>query len=186
MELFRRRGRVATGGGSGGVFGDNLWLERSLGVVAAILLLCLVAVTCIDVVGRYFLDAPLSGAFEITELMLAALVFSALPLTTERREHVEVDLLQMAFGENTNRILNLFAGLFSMALLITFSWRLFSHALGAAEDGATTNALGIPLAPFGYLAALSCLLSAGIAFLRGVVDPAPASDDTGSEESRHD
>ncbi len=183
MEWLRRRGRTLSGGSFGGVFGDQLgrWLERTLGILAAILLLCLVAVTCIDVVGRYFLDAPLSGAFEITELMLAALVFLALPLTTERREHVEVDLLQMMLGDNANQLLNLFAGLFSMALLMTFSWRLFSHALAAAHDGAVTNALGIPLAPFGFLAALSCLLSAGIAFLRGVVDPVDGPDDAGGE-----
>lgn len=172
MEHLRQRGRIAKSGRGGGPGGLRLGplLEHTLGVVCALLLLGLVAVTCIDVAGRYFFDAPLSGAFEVTEIMLAALVFSALPLTTERREHVEVDLLRMLLGPAANRLLGFFAGLFSLALLTTFAWRLFSHAMGAAEDGAVTNALSIPLAPFGFLAALSCLLSAGVAFTRGTQD----------------
>lgn len=141
------------------------YLDRTLGAVAAIILLCLVLVTCIDVVGRYLLNEPLKGAFEMTELMLVALVFSALPLTTARREHVEVDLLTAVCGSRVDRWLTLGSALFSAALLVTFAWRLAVHAGKAAGDGSTTNALAIPLAPFGYLAAASCLLSAGIALL---------------------
>lgn len=153
-------------------------LNNTLGVLAGLTLLGLVAVTCVDVIGRYFFDAPLAGAFEITELMLAALVFTALPLTTERREHVEVDLLGFAFGPKLTQLLSAFAGLFSAALLATFSWRLFVLAGQTAHDGATTNALLIPLAPFGYLAAASTLISAFIAILRGVKAPKYLSKNT--------
>lgn len=146
-------------------------LQNTLGVGAALLLFCLILVTCVDVVGRYFFSAPLSGAFEMTELLLAALVFMALPLTTERKEHIEVDLLGMALGPQSQRLLSAFGGLFSAALLATLAWRLASHAYASAEDEAVTNALAIPLAPFGYLAAFSCLVSAFIAFLRGIQPP---------------
>ena len=146
-------------------------LNGTLGVGAALILLSLVLITCVDVVGRYFFSAPLAGAFELTELLLAALVFAALPLTTERREHIEVDLLNAFLGRRARQVLSAFAGLFSAALLATFAWRLASHAAKAAGDGAVTNALEIPLAPFGYLASASCLVSAFIAFLRGIQPP---------------
>ena len=149
-------------------------LERSLGVGAALILFALVLITCVDVVGRYFFDAPLTGAFELTEVLLAALVFAALPLTTERREHVEVDLITGFIGPRAQQLLAAFAGLFSAALLATFAWRLATHAMRSASDGAVTNALEIPLAPFGFLAAFSCLVSAFIAFLRGVQPPKPS------------
>lgn len=155
-------------------------LERTLGAGAALILFSLILITCVDVVGRYFFSAPLSGAFELTEILLAALVFAALPLTTERVEHVEVDLLGAVFGDRGNRLMVAFAGLFSAALLATFSWRLASHAYKAALDGSMTNALGIPLAPFGYLASFSCLVSAFIAFMRGL-EP-PQDNDTAAKE----
>lgn len=166
MEQFRQRFR-----GNDGGLDLGRTLQNSVGVGAALLLFCLILVTCVDVVGRYFFAAPLSGAFEMTELILAALVFAALPLTTEQKEHIEVDLLNVVLSGGTKRLLSAFAGLFSAALLATLAWRLAAHALSAAEDGATTNALGIPLAPFGFLAAFSCLVSAFIAFLRGVQPP---------------
>jgi TRAP-type C4-dicarboxylate transport system permease small subunit len=149
----------------------GLIMQNSLGVAAGLLLFCLILVTCVDVVGRYFFSAPLSGAFEVTEILLAALVFMALPLTTERREHIEVDLLNMGLNDTAQRLLTAFGGLFSAALLSTLAWRLASHAASSYEDGAITNALSIPLAPFGFLAAFSCLVSAFIAFLRGIHPP---------------
>ncbi|RVT81672.1 TRAP transporter small permease [Rhodobacteraceae bacterium CCMM004] len=166
MERFRQRYRSDDRGLDVGQV-----LQSTLGVGAALLLFSLILVTCVDVVGRYFFSAPLSGAFEITEILLAALVFAALPLTTERKEHIEVDLLNVVLGDKVRQVLSAFAGLFSAALLATLAWRLASHAVHAAADGATTNALGIPLAPFGYLAAFSCLVSAFIAFMRGIYPP---------------
>ncbi|MGC1505381.1 MAG: TRAP transporter small permease [Sulfitobacter sp.] len=132
------------------------------------LLFSLILVTCVDVVGRYFFSSPLSGAFEITEILLAALVFTALPLTTDRQEHIEVDLANVVVRGKLKRYMAAFAGLFSAALLATLAWRLAVFSLSAAEDGAVTNALRIPLAPFGYLAAFSCLVSACIALFRGL------------------
>lgn len=158
------------------------FLERSLGILAAVLLMVLVCVTCVDVIGRYFLNAPLNGAFEMTEVLLVALVFAALPLTTERREHVEVDLLAFAFGPKTNRFLIAFGGLFSAAVFFTFSWRLWIHSAKAASDGAVTNALSIPLAPFGYAAAIACFASALIAILRSFILPVDQTPTLKSEE----
>ncbi len=166
MERHRRRstGQPPKGGG----LDIRPILENSLGLAAGFILAVLMMITCVDVVGRYFFNAPLAGAFELTEILVAALVFTALPLTTERREHVEVDLLNAAFPPKFNRYVTAFAGLFSAALLATFAWRLASHAVKTMEDGAVTNALEIPLAPFGFLAAFACLASAFIAFLRGI------------------
>lgn len=157
-------------------------LERTLGIAAGLLLLILVGITCVDVVGRYFLNAPLEGAFEMTEVLLVALVFAALPLATERREHVEVDLLASAFSQHINRLMIAFGGLFAGAVLLTFAWRLVVHSIKAAEDGTVTNALQIPLAPFGYLAAGACLISAIIAVLRGFYLPPDAEPNAAKEE----
>src|SRR4029077_1450758 len=73
------------------VFDRNI--VPALGVIAAVLLFGLMVLTCVDVVGRYFLNRPVYGAFEITEMLLAALIFLGLPLVTLRNEHVNVDVL---------------------------------------------------------------------------------------------
>lgn len=141
-------------------------LEGTLGLGAGLILMALVLITCVDVVGRYLLGSPLKGAFEMTEVLVAALVFAALPLTTERDEHVEVDLLAGFAQGIRGRAMAACASLFSAALLLTFAWRLADHAGQLRHDGAVTNALAIPLAPLGYFASLSCLISAALILYR--------------------
>jgi TRAP-type mannitol/chloroaromatic compound transport system permease small subunit len=47
-----------------------------LAYVAAAVLMALMVLTCVDVGGRYFFNRPVWGAFELTEMMLAALIFA--------------------------------------------------------------------------------------------------------------
>ena len=42
----------------------------------------------IDVVGRYFFSMPVTGGFEMTEILLASLIFAGLPLVTLRDDRV--------------------------------------------------------------------------------------------------
>ena len=122
------------------------WVETILLGLAATLLLALMAVTGIDVIGRYVLNAPLSGAFEMTELLLGALVFMALPLVSRHGAHVEVDLLASTLSRAVNRVLGLAASLVSAAVLCWFAWTLASLMLTQIHDGARSVSLGVPRA----------------------------------------
>ena len=121
------------------------------------------------------------------ELMVEALMLAWIPADLVAGviggEGLRSVLLGALVGDRADRLMGAFAGLFSAALLATFSWRLASHAYKAAVDGATTNALAIPLAPFGYLASFLCLVSAFLAFMRGI-DPPSETDGVANEENR--
>ena len=52
--------------------------DALLGVVASAILFAMMALTVVDVVARYVFSRPLRGAFEITELLLLALIFAGL------------------------------------------------------------------------------------------------------------
>ncbi len=73
--------------------GPVKWLALSLNIVAAIVLLALMLITCVDVVGRYIFNHPLTGSTELTEISLATVVFLVFPLISWRGEHVVVDIL---------------------------------------------------------------------------------------------
>lgn len=133
--------------------------SKILGGAAIALLVCLSLLTCIDVVARYWFNSPVNGAFELTQLLLAGLIFLALPLTTARSEHVEVDLIAGLARGWLRAAIDHLTMLASAATLLIVSWRLWHHAGKLAEDGAVTNSLAIAFAPFGYLAAVSCFIS---------------------------
>ena len=146
-----------------------LHLVRGLEILSGLLLLALMAVTVIDVVGRYLLDRPLPGAFETTELLLGALVFAALPLVGRAGGHVEVDLLDARLPARARRALAWAGAAVSALVLGVFAWRLAVLGVHQAEDGARSISLGIPFAPVAFLGAGACLLAAafGLGRARG-------------------
>lgn len=141
-------------------------LVGALEGLAGALLLALVAVTVVDVIGRYLLNAPLAGAFELTQLTLCALVFAALPLVSRSGGHVGVDLLVEALPPLARRIAAVLAATVSAVVLLYFAWRLGLLAARQWEDGARSVALGVPFAPFAALGAAGCALAAGLGVLR--------------------
>ena len=144
--------------GSGALLGRAL--HASFGVLAALLLLAMTGLTTLDVVGRYLFNSPVTGAFELTELMLAALIFAGLPLATERDEHVDVDLLDSFLPPNVLRANVFFATLVSAGVLAVLGVQLWSRAAQLAAEGTVTNSLALPLAPVGYLMAIATGVSA--------------------------
>jgi TRAP-type C4-dicarboxylate transport system permease small subunit len=141
-------------------------LSRSAGIFAAVLLFALMAITCIDVIGRYFFNAPLVGAFEMTEVAMALLIYAALPLVTLREEHVSIDLLGTVISQRWRRVQELVVSAVSVALLVLVAWAVFQKAGSVAEVGLYTDSLRIPMAPVAYFISLVALFTAGLmAFL---------------------
>ncbi len=120
-----------------------------LGIVAAVVLFGLMALTCVDVVGRYFFNRPVQGGFEITEIMLAVLIFSGLPLVTLRNEHVTVDVFDQITPPWLFRIQHVVACLVGFVATAYLSWRLWLRASTLYSAGETTAQLKLKL---GYLA----------------------------------
>jgi TRAP-type transport system small permease protein len=137
-----------------------------LQAASVVLISALVLVTVADVIGRYALNAPLPGAFELTQVLLGALVFAALPLTTLRGEHVEVDLMAHVLPQRVQTALGIFAGFVSGIVLLAFAGRLWIVAAEQMAVGSRTASLGIPTVLIAVLGVASCAASAAIAVLK--------------------
>jgi TRAP-type C4-dicarboxylate transport system permease small subunit len=118
----------------------------ALGLLAAALMFCLMALTCVDVVGRYFFNKPVTGGFEMTEMLLASLIFAGLPLVTLRSEHVMVDLLDPVTPDWLFRIQHVVATTIGVACTAYLAWRLGLRAEELAARGETTSQLGFRVA----------------------------------------
>ena len=129
-------------------FFDRL-VVPTLGYLAAVLLFCLMLVTCVDVVGRYF-NLPLNGGFELTEGLLAALIFAGLPLVTLRNQHVTVDLFDAMTPDWLFRIQHVLACVVGMVCTGFLSRQLWLRGAHMAAAGETTAQLKISLAWLTY------------------------------------
>jgi TRAP-type transport system small permease protein len=145
-------------------------MEPLLGVIAGVLLFCMMSITFVDVVLRYIFNAPLKGSFEITELMLVVLIFSALPLVSRREEHVVMDFLDRHLPPRIYLALRALEHIVSAAVMAGLGWLLWQRASKLAAYGDTTAVLRIELAPFVYAIALlvfvTALIHLGLVFSR--------------------
>ncbi|MEO4040462.1 TRAP transporter small permease [Hoeflea sp. CAU 1731] len=142
-ETISRVARVAT-----------LILEIS----GAALLVAMMLMTFADVIGRYFFNSPIDGAFELTELMLATLLYCGLPLISMRDGHVTVDLLEGGLSSRTKRVRDAIVNLLMAGALAFLTVKLWGKADLSSYD--TTAILEIPLAPLMRFMAISCGVSA--------------------------
>ncbi|MGH8682569.1 MAG: TRAP transporter small permease [Burkholderiales bacterium] len=147
------------------------WFDRAvvpvLGGVAAIVLFCLMLLTCVDVFGRYFLNRPVWGGFELTEMLLAVLIFAGLPLVTLRDDHVTVDLLDPITPAWLFRIQHVIACAIGFVCTAYVAWRLWVRAENLAQAGETTAVLGIQQAWLTY--AMSLLMASTAVALLALV-----------------
>ncbi len=137
------------------------WFDRAvvplLGYIAAAVMFCLMLLTCVDVVGRYFLNQPVWGGFELTEMLLAALIFAGLPLVTLRNDHVTVDLFDPVIPDWLFRIQHVVACTIGFLCTGYLAWRLWLRAEQLGRAGETTAVLKIEAAWLGY--AMSLLMA---------------------------
>lgn len=146
-------------------------LYLAIASACAVLLFAMMALTVGDVLGRYLLNAPIRGAAEVTELMLAGVIFLGLPAATLDREHVAVDLLTGYFPVWFQRIQIPFVLMVSVVVQSVIAWRLWVAAMQIGSYGGTTSSLEIPIAPIGYFAAVLCGISALIMLARIIYHP---------------
>jgi len=140
------------------------WFDRAVvplpGYHTAAVMLCLMLLTCVDVFGRYFLNKPVTGGFELTEVLLASLIFAGLPLVTLRGDHITVDLFDPVTPDWLFRIEHALASLIGAACTGCLSWRLWLRAEDLERAGETTSQLQFKLAWLTYAMAVLMALTA--------------------------
>ena len=135
-------------------------LQQALGLASAVVLFLMMMTTAVDVAGRYLFNKPLAGGFELTEIMLAALIYCGLPLVSARREHIVIDTFDGFFSRRVKRGLDVVAEVVCAAALAGVGFLLFRRAVRVGEYADTTSVLTLPLAPVVYLMATMIVVAA--------------------------
>ena len=142
--------------------------DVALGLIAAAILFAMMAVTAIDVAGRYLFNSPLQGSYELTQLLMLSLVFAARPSVTRRTEHITVGLFENVFTGWMRIARDLSIALAVALGSLYLGWRLYVLAGRFDAFGDTTATSRIPLSPFAYGGALAMLICAVASLLLAV------------------
>lgn len=139
--------------------------EMLLGSATALILACIMLLTCLDVAGRYLLTMPVPGALEVTELMMGALIFASLPMVTLRQQQVTIDLFTPFIPKSVKPILHVVIQLVSGLCLAVISWRLWIKGGQAMEYGDTTAVLRLSIWPLFYFMSVLAAITSAILLL---------------------
>jgi TRAP-type C4-dicarboxylate transport system permease small subunit len=128
-----------------------------------------------DALLRKFLSRPIQGAFEASELLLAAVVFFALPYTGLTDSHVSVDLLTDRLRPRARSAVIAVNALVCAVLLGFIAYQMSFLAAEYGRVARTTITARIPIFPFlvpvtgaAWLATLGFVVQASGALLRAI------------------
>ena len=126
-------------------------LDRSLGLVVALIMFFMMVLTFIDVVGRQLFDSPVPGGGELTEIALGFVVYIGLPLVCLRREHITIGLMAGIFKGRVRQMQHVLLNLIFAAVTFIWARQVWVQADSLAAANNELMFLKISIYPFVYI-----------------------------------
>lgn len=118
-------------------------IARVMEAIGAVSLLILMVTVFVDVVGRNLFNSPLPWGTELSEMVLALMIFAIYPLLALSFGHITVDLIPVRPSLHVvQRVLSSVIGAVVFALI---AWSIGRQAIRAADYGEATPLLNVPL-----------------------------------------
>ncbi|MEY4696608.1 MAG: hypothetical protein RIT14_1036 [Pseudomonadota bacterium] len=133
-------------------------IRQGVETVLVCLMGAMVALTFTDVIGRRLFDHPVFGAHDLTEHLMALLVFTGLPLLTLAAMHLKVDLFDKVLLQPRFAWWLKITTLLTALVFAILAWTLLGKALDAATYSEVSQGLNLPRAPlYGWMAGCAAL-----------------------------
>lgn len=155
-------------------------LNRSIFLMASLLMFVIVPVMLFAVISRYVFNSPSSWAMELATLVFGPYFLLAGPHLLHERGHVSLDLVQHAVGPRGRRILEIINYPIIIAFCVILLFYAVPFASQAFEYGETSysswNPPIWPIKLFVPLALVLLGLQATVEWLRLLFDPSALTE----------
>lgn len=119
------------------------FLSSKLKMIGALCLFGMAALTCADVIGRFF-NHPIFGSVELVSFMGVIAIATTLSFTHEHKGHIGVELFVMKLPGRVRNIIDLCTGLITLLLFVVVTWRMADYALKIRSSGELSMNLKLP------------------------------------------
>lgn len=140
-------------------------ISRFLQMLGQFILVLMVLITVVDVFLRYVLNRPILGSYELTEFMMAILVFASVGYAMAVKGHVVVDLVITRLPKRAQALVECITSLIAFILFAIVTWRNVLHARTAWQRHDVTAELFIPISPFILFVALGIAVLSLVLFV---------------------
>jgi len=133
-------------------------LSKWLNWVAGIALVLMLLVIVVDIIGAKLFKSPLPGGVDIVGLLGVIVIAFAIAQTQVVHGHIEVEFFVMRIPEKARNVITSIIYSLGMLLFVLLSWQSFDFGRKLQVSGEVSMTLGIPLYPFVYGIAFSCVV----------------------------
>jgi len=144
------------------------FLSNKMRPIGAACLVGMTALTCVDVVGRFFRH-PVFGSVELVTFMGIFVVAFALPYTHENKGHIGVEILVRRFSRKTRAVIDMVTELVSFIFFGLVTWRMFLYAFKMEESGEVSMNLELPEYVIIFVVAL-CFVAFSLIIIKGFIE----------------
>ncbi|MFV0244705.1 MAG: TRAP transporter small permease [Qingshengfaniella sp.] len=155
-------------------------LQRITLIIGVIVTMLMMALTVIDVILRTTLHKSFYGTIEVTQFMLAIIIFAGLALITRDRSHIVVSLFEPLMLRHVPRFYELLFSAFNLLGPVAITYLMIKSGLELLRLGQRSLVLDLPqgwlLLAMGGLGAVAVLF--GVEVFRTRPNPDLLADHT--------
>jgi len=127
-------------------------------MIAAMAIVAMMSLTCVDVFLRYFFRMPIPGTYEIISFLGVVAVSFAMAHTLAEKGHVAVSLVVQLFRKRLQGIIESIIAIFGIILFGLIAWQSVLYGMDCQRAGEVSLTLELPFYPIIYGVALSAVV----------------------------
>ena len=131
--------------------------DKSLYVIAGVVLACMIILTVFDVVLRNF-GHPITGSMEFIQYGGAIVFGFSIPYGTMLGAQVIVDIITEKLSPRRKRMINIITRCIGIIIFLFVAYNFFLYGIDVQKTGERTASFRIPYYPFAFALSLSFLL----------------------------
>ena len=150
-------------------------IDKSLYVIAGIVLACMIVLTFFDVILRNF-GHPITGSMEFIQYGGSIVFGFSIPYGTLLGAQVIVDMITEKLGPGKKRTVCIVTRCAGILLFLFIAYNFFMYGMDVRHTGERTASFKIPYYPFSFALSLSFLLQSFTIF-RDLINTVKGADD---------
>lgn len=130
-------------------------LEYILLNISMLSVASLLIIVSLDVISRYILRKPIHGGYEIAEILLVFIIYTAISYLQKTKGHIAIDIVTSRLPENIQVYFDIFGNIIGLFCSIIISWQTFIVALHSLNiQEISMSVVKIPLWPGKFIIAI--------------------------------
>jgi len=134
--------------------------QRGFKWISGLALMAVIFLVNIDVVSRTFFNKPVSGSYELSQLLIAVTAAFSFAYAQVYRSHIDIPVLTERLPKKAQAVLQCVTWLLGSILFAAVTWKSMEFGLYKLSEHEVTLTLGIPVGPFYFIMAGGCALFA--------------------------